>query len=74
MEQLRAQSELLKHYDDPLMALLVHWSTLLENGYSPAKLLMECKPRTTVPVIPNVLQPKLLNQNTLREKEGEIRR
>ena len=56
------------------MALLVHRSTPLENGYSPAELLMGRKLRTTVPVIPKALQPKLPNQKTLREKEREIRR
>ena len=35
---------------------------------------MGCKLRTTVPVISKVLQPNPPNQNTLREKEREIRR
>ena len=55
------------------MALLVHHSTPFENGYSPAEFLIERKLRTTVPVIPRTLQPKLPNYNNLREKEGEIR-
>ena len=52
------------------MALLVHDSTPLENGYSIAEVLMGWKLRTTVPVIPKTLQPKLPNHNN---KEGEIR-
>ena len=71
---VRTVKTLLNKNDDPLMALLVHRSTPLENGYSPPKLLMGHKLRTIVPVIPKVLQPKLPNQNTLREKKREIRR
>ena len=67
---VRTVKTLLSKNKDPLMALLVHRSTPLENGYSPAELL---KLRTTVPVIPRTLQPKLPNYNNLREKEGEIR-
>ena len=67
---MREQSELLLNKnDDPLMALLlVHQSTPLENGYSPGKLLMGRKLRTTVPVIPKLLQPKLPNQEKRRER------
>ena len=71
---VRTVKTLLDKNDDPLMALLVHRSTPLENGYSPAELLMGCKLRTTVPVIPKALQPKLPNHNALRKKEGEIRK
>ena len=71
---VRTVKTLLDKNDDPLMALLVHRSTPLENGYSPAELLMGRKLRTTVPVIPKALQPKLPNHNALRKKEGEIRK
>ena len=56
------------------MALFIHCSTPLENGYSPAEILMGCKLRATNPVIPISLQPKLPNQNALQKKEGEIRK
>ena len=56
------------------MALLMYRSTPLENGYSPAELLMGRKLRTTVPVLSKVLQPKLPDQTSLREKENKIRR
>ena len=71
---VRTVKTLLNKNDDPLMALLIHRSTPLENGYSPAELLMGRKLRTTVPVLPKVLQPKLPDQIALREKENEIRR
>ena len=71
---VRIIKTLLNKNDDPLMALLILRSTPLENGYSPAELLMGRKLRTTVPVLPKVLQPKLPDQITLREKENEIRR
>ena len=56
------------------MALLAYRSTPLENGYSPAELLMGRKLKTTIPIIPVVLQPKLPNHSTLRKKEDEIRK
>ena len=38
---LRTVKTLLNKNDDPLMALLVHRSTLLENGYNPASFLWD---------------------------------
>ena len=70
---VRTVKTLLNKNDDPLMALLMYRSTPLENGYSPAELLMGRKLKTKVPVLSKVLQPKLPDQTSLREKENEIR-
>lgn len=55
--------------DDPHMALLSYRSTPLHNGYSPAELLMGRKLRTTVPVIPDQLKPKLPDIAALKDIE-----
>ena len=72
-QAVRTVKILVNKNDDPLMALLIHRSTLLENGYSPAEPLMGCKLRTTVPVNPKSLQPNYPIK-ILYKKEGEIRR
>ena len=55
---------------DIYMAILAYRSTPLENGLSPAELLMNRKLRTTVPMIPQELKPKLPNSHQLRKKES----
>ena len=45
----------------------------LQNGCSPAKLLMGWKLRTTLPTISQTLQPKLPNKRALQSKEDDIR-
>ena len=57
-----------KKNDDPYLALLTYRSTPLENGYSPAELLMGRKLRTTIPVVPTQLLPKLPKTSKLKEK------
>ena len=64
---------ILRKTDDPYLGLLAYRSTPLENGYSPAELLMGRKIRSTVPVIPKLLHPELPNHSQLCSKERKIR-
>ncbi|UYV61429.1 K02A2.6-like [Cordylochernes scorpioides] len=49
---------ILKKNQDPSLGLLEYRSTPLENGYSPAELLMGRKLRTTLPIAPENLNPR----------------
>ncbi|BES87348.1 Hypothetical protein NTJ_00154 [Nesidiocoris tenuis] len=53
--------------------LLLYNATALQNGYSPSKLLMGRKLRTTVPVVVDRLVPSLPNQEELAQKERQHR-
>ena len=64
---------LLKKSDDPYLAMLAYRSTPLENGYSPAELLMGRRLRTMIPTIAKQLAPKLPKGSKLQGKEGRMR-
>jgi len=51
------------------MAMLSYRSTPLENGLSPVELLMGRRLRTTIPALPQQLNPKLPNNSQLCLKE-----
>ena len=61
---------LLEKSDDPYLS---YRSILLDNGYSPAELLMEMKMRTTIPMIPEQLLPSIPSKSSVKEKEMKIR-
>ncbi|UYV79585.1 hypothetical protein LAZ67_17003172 [Cordylochernes scorpioides] len=65
---------ILKKNQDPSLGLLEYRSTPLENGYSPAELLMGRKLRTTLPIVPENLNPRLVDSQTLKRKEGRRRK
>ncbi|UYV66076.1 K02A2.6-like, partial [Cordylochernes scorpioides] len=65
---------ILKKNQDPSLGLLEYRSTPLENGYSPAELLMGRKLRTTLPIAPENLNPKLVDSQNLKRKEGRRRK
>ena len=57
--------DLFNKNDDPYLAILACRSTPLENGYSPAELLMGQKLQTTLPIVPQAMQPQLPNSSKL---------
>ncbi|UYV79296.1 hypothetical protein LAZ67_17001982 [Cordylochernes scorpioides] len=65
---------ILKKNQDPSLGLLEYRSTPLENGYSPAELLMGRELRKTLPIAPENLNPKLVDSQTLKRKEGRRRK
>ena len=64
---------LLSKNSDPHMAMLCYRAMPLENGFSSAELLMEHKIRTTLPVLPKILNPQLPNKLQLQAKEKAIK-
>jgi hypothetical protein len=59
----------LKKNADPYKALMEYRSTPLDNGYSPAELLVGRRIRTTLPMLPSKYNPKLADQKILKGKE-----
>uniref|UniRef100_A0A3B3DJS6 Integrase catalytic domain-containing protein n=1 Tax=Oryzias melastigma TaxID=30732 RepID=A0A3B3DJS6_ORYME len=64
---------LLKKSADPYRASLAYRAMPLQNGYSPAELLMGRELRTTVPALPSLLDPTLPDYHALEAKEREKR-
>lgn len=62
---------LFKKADDPYLALLAYRATPLQNGYSPAQLLMGRRLRTTVPTLSSLLDPALPDTDAIFRKEKE---
>lgn len=64
---------ILSKCEDMDIGLLSYRAAPLENGYSPAELLLGRKIRTTVPVAMKNLRPSLPNYDTLQADEKRIR-
>uniref|UniRef100_A0A3Q2QP68 Integrase catalytic domain-containing protein n=1 Tax=Fundulus heteroclitus TaxID=8078 RepID=A0A3Q2QP68_FUNHE len=72
-QAVQTMKSLLKKATDPYLALLAYRATPLQNGYSPAQLLMGRCLHTTVPTYPSELQPALPDHSSLFQKEREKR-
>lgn len=64
---------LIKKSSDPYLALLDYRDTPGPLGKSPAELLMGRRLRTTIPLHPSKLEPKIVNQNRVRQKDRAAR-
>ncbi|KAJ8340446.1 hypothetical protein SKAU_G00350790 [Synaphobranchus kaupii] len=64
---------LLTKAPDPYLALLVYRTTPLQNGCSPAQLLMGRQLRTTVPILPSLLDPSRPESDAVSSREREKR-
>ena len=60
---------LITKSEDPYLALLSYRSTPLQNRYTPAELLMGRKLRSSLPLSPEKLIPKLPDMEQLRKTE-----
>ena len=67
---VRTMKGLLKRNDDQHIALMVYRSTLLQNGISPAEMLMGRRLRTQLPILPIALKPRSSHGESLKRKEG----
>ena len=65
---------MLDKCSDPYLGLLAYRTTPLENGYSPAELLMGRKLQSTLPVIKSLLMPKAPPFEPLMQKEENFKR
>lgn len=70
---LQTVKGLMKKSKNPNLALLSYRATPLQNGYSPAQLLIGRRLCTTVPVFPALLDPVLPDGDAVRLKEKERR-
>ena len=68
---VKTVKSMFKKNEDPHMALLILRSTPLENGFSPAELLMSRKVRTTLPVTETQLLPSILDRELVRQREEQ---
>lgn len=70
---VRTVKGMLRKSGDPNHALLAYRSTPLENGYSPAQLLMSRNLRTTLPITRKQRKPEAVERSDLVDKEESIR-
>ena len=70
---VQTTKDLITKSEDPYLALLSYRTTPLDNGYTPAQLLMGSKLRSTLPLAPEKLTPKWPETEQLRKTELEYK-
>ena len=70
---VRTGKGLLKRNEDIHVALMTYRATPLQNGLSPAEMLMGRRLRTLLPVLPSLLKPIGRNDGDLQKKESAYR-
>lgn len=60
---------IMKKSEDLYTAMLLYRATPLQNGFSPAELLMSRKLQTKVPILPKLLKPHTPHSPTFQGKE-----
>lgn len=71
---VKVAKDILKKAEDPELALLIYRTTPGPCGYSPTQLLMGRQLRTTLPMLPSMLTPKMPNHADFRRKDKEEKR
>ena len=59
---------------NPYLAMLAYRSTPLQNGFSPAELLMSRRLCTTIPIVHHQLKPSVLDYEIIKVKEDDSKR
>ena len=63
----------MKKEDDMYLAILSYRTTPTEIGYSPAELLMNRRLRTTVPMLPELRKPTVIDPSLVAEKDANLK-
>ena len=62
----------MKKEDDMYLAILAYRMTPTEIGYSPAELLMNRKLCTTVPMLPELRKPTVIDPSLVVQKDANL--
>ena len=65
-------NNLMKKEDDMYLAILAYRTTPTEIGYSPAELLMNHKLCTTVPMLPELRKPTVIDPSLVAQKDANL--
>ena len=63
----------MKKEDDMYLAILAYRTTPTEIGYSPAELLMNRKLCTTVPMLPELRKPTVIDPSLVAQKDANLK-